>query len=255
MEPNRFMKANRKKLICELLKGIETGEASSVAVVNQTKYIQHNPQTHEGGEGLAALFKRLSKSNPRVNIVRVFEDGDYIFAHTEYDFANSNIGFEVFRFEGDQTVEHWDNIQRRQESNAFGYTMVDGETQVTDLDKTEDNRKIVSCFINDVLINHQFDTLGQYIDEKNYTEHSPRKIDELSSIITILSEQKIQYQKNHRILAEGNFVLSANEGSVNGVNTAFYDLYRISAGKIVEHWDTTEEIPTRDKWKNNNGKF
>jgi len=60
------MTSKRKKQLCALLKGIETGNTSSVAVVNQNKYIQHNPQTHEGGEGLAALFKRLSKSNPRI---------------------------------------------------------------------------------------------------------------------------------------------------------------------------------------------
>ena len=82
-----------------------------MAIVNPDKYIQHNPQTREGGEGLAALFKRLSKSSPRVNIVRVFSDGNYVFAHTEYDFSTSRIGFEVFRFEGDLTVEHWDTTE------------------------------------------------------------------------------------------------------------------------------------------------
>jgi predicted SnoaL-like aldol condensation-catalyzing enzyme len=59
------MTSKRKDQICTLLKGIETGDEASVAVVNPDKYIQHNPQTHEGGEGLAALFKRLSKSSPR----------------------------------------------------------------------------------------------------------------------------------------------------------------------------------------------
>ena len=77
------MNSKRKKQIYTLLKGIETGDAEAVAVVDEEKYIQHNPQTHEGSEGLAALFKRLSKTSPRVNLVRVFEDGDYIFAHTE----------------------------------------------------------------------------------------------------------------------------------------------------------------------------
>ena len=255
------MVSNRKKQIYALLKGIETGDASSVLVVNQSKYIQHNPQTHEGGEGLAALFKRLSKSNPRVNIVRIFEDGEYVFAHTEYDFASSNIGFEVFRFEGDQTVEHWDNIQHRQGPNASGHTMVDGPTEASDPDKTEVNREIVNSFINEVLINGQFDALEQYIDKECYTEHNPRIADDLSSLRTALSKpalnnvSAIQYEKNHRLLAEGDFVLSASEGSVNGVQTAFYDLFRISSGKIVEHWDTTEQIPPRDEWKNNNGKF
>jgi hypothetical protein len=64
-------------------------------------------------------------------------DGDYVFAHTEYDFATRRIGFEVFRFEGDLAVEHWDNIQQRQGPNPSGHTMVDGSTEVTDLDRTE----------------------------------------------------------------------------------------------------------------------
>ena len=78
------MTSKRKNQIHTLLKGIETGDALSVAVVNPDKYIQHIPQTREGGEGLAALFKRLSKTSPRVNIVRIFSDGDYVFVHTEY---------------------------------------------------------------------------------------------------------------------------------------------------------------------------
>jgi len=45
-------------------------------------------------------------TNPRVNIVRAFAGGDYVFGHTEYDFATRRIGFEVFRFEGDFAVEH-----------------------------------------------------------------------------------------------------------------------------------------------------
>lgn len=76
------MGSNKKEQICKLLKGIETGDPASVSVVNEEKYIQHNPQTHEGSEGLANLFKRLSKTSPQVNVVRVFEDGDFVFAHT-----------------------------------------------------------------------------------------------------------------------------------------------------------------------------
>ena len=43
--------------------------------------------------------------------MRVFSDGDFGFAHTEYDFSNSNVGFEIFRFEGDLAVEHWDTTE------------------------------------------------------------------------------------------------------------------------------------------------
>ena len=255
------MTSKRKKQIVALLKAIETGDAEAVTVVNEKKYIQHNPQTQEGSEGLAELFKRLSKNSPRVNIVRVFEDGDYIFAHTEYDFASSNIGFEVFRFENGQAVEHWDNIQKRLGPNTSGYSMVDGSFEITDLDKTETNRLFVQSFVNDVLINGQLDTLENFIREENYTEHNPRTTSSFSALrmafaeLTIDNSKKIKYIKTHRLLAEGNFVLCVSEGFLNGIHSAFYDLFRVEQGKIVEHWDTTESIPPRSEWKNGNGKF
>jgi predicted SnoaL-like aldol condensation-catalyzing enzyme len=255
------MTSKRKGQICTLLKGIETGDEASVAVVNPDKYIQHNPQTHEGGEGLAALFKRLAKSSPRVNIVRIFSDGDYVFAHTEYDFDTSRIGFEIFRFEDDLTVEHWDNIQPREAPNPSGHSMVDGPTEATDLDRTEYNREIVRSFVDDVLINGQLDKLEHYIDDECYTEHNPHIGDGLSALCSALFDPTpnegftIKYDRMHRILTEGNFVLTVSAGSVNGVHSSFFDLFRVAHGKLVEHWDTTEAVPPRSEWKNDNGKF
>jgi len=255
------MTTKRKQLIQKLLKGIETGDPDSVNVINPKKYIQHNPQTHEGREGLAALFKRLAESNPRVNITRIFSDGDYVFGHTEYDFSTRRIGFEVFRFEGDYTVEHWDNIQSRKGPNKSGHSMVDGATEVADLEKTETNREIVKSFIEEVMINQQFERLNAYIDEAHYIEHNPRSTDGFASLQSMLAEEltesqfRINYEHNHRILAEGNFVLSVCEGYFDRVHTAFYDLFRVADDKIVEHWDTTEAVPPLSDWNNDNGKF
>jgi len=255
------MTSNRKGQICTLLKGIETGDEASVAVVNPDKYIQHNPQTHAGGEGLAALFKRLAKSLPRVNIVRIFSDGDYVFAHTEYDFDTSRIGFEIFRFEGDLTVEHWDNIQPREGPNPSGHSMVDGPTQATGLDRTKYNREIVRSFVDEALINSQLNKLENYFDAEHFTEHNPRIGDGLPALRSALSDPasnggiSIKYDRMHRILAEGDFVLTVSEGSVNGAHSSFFDLFRVAHGKLVEHWDTTEAVPPRSEWKNDNGKF
>ncbi|MFT7560500.1 MAG: putative SnoaL-like aldol condensation-catalyzing enzyme [Flavobacteriales bacterium] len=255
------MSSKRKNQICALLKGIETGDEASVLVVNPNKYIQHNPHTHEGGEGLAALFKRISKISPRVNIVRVFSDGDYVFGHTEYDFSSSRIGFEIFRFEGDQTVEHWDNIQSRLGENLSDHSMVDGETIVTDLEKTEENRENVRTFVDTVLIGRQFQNLSRFVCSNSYTEHNPHLEDGLVSLHKALKVQaddksnSFGYNKLHKLLAEGNFVLSVCEGTIKDIPTSFYDLYRLSNGKIVEHWDTQETIPPRSDWNNDNGKF
>ncbi len=243
-----------------LLKSIETGDPGPIAVVNEAKYIQHNPQTHEGSEGLAALFQRLSKTSPRVNIVRAFEDGDFVFGHTEYDFESRRIGFEVFRFEDGQAVEHWDNIQERQGPNESGRSMVDGPTEAVDLELTESNRALVRSFVDVVLVDGHLDRLTDFIDADSYAEHNPRLTDSVSMLRSALEAKDqngrhIDYHRIHRVLAEGNFVLCVSEGNHGGAHSAFYDLFRVANGKVMEHWDTTEKIAPRSEWKNDNGKF
>ena len=252
------MTANKKDQIYKLLKGIETGDPEAVTVVNEEKYIQHNPLTREGNIGLAELFKRLSKTSPRVDIVRIFEDGDYVFAHTDYDFNVVEIGFEVFRFEDGLAVEHWDNLQHKpSEANPSGHTMIDGPTEAIDLELTEENRDLIRSFFDEVLVSRQLDKLNRYIDSENYTEHNPDMVDGLPALQELLSRNATvkRYYKQHRVLAEGSFVLSVGEGSRAGVHTSFYDLFRIAKGKIVEHWDTIEAVPPKSEWKNENGKF
>jgi predicted SnoaL-like aldol condensation-catalyzing enzyme len=57
------------------------------------------------------------------------------------------------------------------------------------------------------------------------------------------------------VLADGSFVLTVCEGSLEGTHSAFYDLFRIADGVIVEHWNTVEHVAPRSMWKNDNGKF
>ena len=243
---------SKKDLLRKLLMGIETGDAMAAAVVDEERYIQHNPQTREGGEGLADLFARLSKTNPKVTFVRVFEDGDFAFAHNEYDFGGVRVAFEVFRFEGERAVEHWDNIQRLAGPNASGRGMTDGATVISDLDKTEANRALARDFVEVVLIGRSFDKFGEYMHEA-LIQHAPDIADGVTALSTSMGNYR--YDRLHRVLAEGNFALCVCEGAKNGVHSGLYNLFRIDDGRIAENWTTVEAIPPRDQWKNDNGKF
>ena len=250
---------SKREQIQKLLKGIETGDPEAAAVVNEAKYIQHNPRTSEGSEGLDVLFARLAKTNPRVTFVRVFEDGDFAFAHNEYDFSGVEVAFEVFRFEDGKAVEHWDNIQMKQPPNSSGRGMLDGETRITDLDKTEANRELVAGFASEVLVGQKSDLLGTYVDD-GLIQHDPEFADGIVALRTKLESEAngrsgIEYLRLHRVLAEGNFVLCMSEGRKAGLHAGIYDLFRVADGMIVECWNTVSPIAPRSEWKNENGKF
>jgi predicted SnoaL-like aldol condensation-catalyzing enzyme len=250
----------RKQQVVALLKSIETGDRAPVAVINPHKYIQHNLDAADGLAGLSALLKALPPHSARVNTVRVFEDGDYVFAHTDYNFFGPKIGFDIFRFENDRIVEHWDNLQDTSGSNPSGHTMTDGPTDVQDSVKTEASKTLVRAFVDNVLVHGRLDTVAGYFDRDHYVQHNPQIGDGLSGLTAALKAMAgtgttMKYDRIHKVLGEGNFVLVVSEGSFGGVATSFFDLFRIANAKIAEHWDTIQAIPDRSAWKNDNGKF
>ena len=181
-----------------------------------------------------------------------------MFAHVDYDFNVIEVGFEVFRFEDGLVVEHWDNLQSKPDvPNPSGHTMLDGSTEVTDVEKTEENRGFIASFVEEVLLDGQVNRLDHYVDGDGYVEHNPRMADGLNALREALSGggAERRYEKLHRLLAEGNFVLAVCEGHLSGEHVSFYDLFRVSCGKIVEHWDTVDAVPPRSEWVNDNGKF
>ena len=250
----------QKQQVVALLKAIETGAAEPVAAINPTKYIQHNLAVADGLAGFGAVLQQLPKGSARVSTARVFEDGVFVMAHTEYNFFGPKIGFDIFRFENSKIVEHWDNLQETTRPNPSGHTMIDGPTQVADSGATADNKTLVRNFVTDILVNGQMDKLAGYFDGDRYVQHNPQIPDGLPGLgaaLAAMAKQGItlKYDRIHTVLGEGNFVLVVSEGHLGGRHSSFYDLFRVENGKIAEHWDTIEPIPARADWKNGNGKF
>ena len=253
--------SRQKQQVRELLKSIETGDPKPAGIINPGKYVQHNLAVGEGVAGFVEVLKALPPNSAKVNTVRVFQDGDFVFTHTDYNFFGPKIGFDLFRFEGGKIVEHWDNLQEKPKGpNPGGHTMTDGPVEARDLDKTEANKKLVRSFVEDILVNGRMEKLAAYFDGDNYVQHNPQIGDGLSGLgkaLEALAKAGVtmKYDKVHRVLGEGNFALVVSEGRFGGKHTSFYDLFRVADGKIAEHWDTIETIPPKDEHKNDNGKF
>lgn len=250
-----------KQQVVALLAAIESGAHGPVAAIDATRYKQHNLGVADGLAGFGALLRALPAGSAKVRTVRVLQDGDLVATHTEYDFFGPKIGFDIFRFENGKIVEHWDNLQETPEApNPSGRSMIDGPTEVVELERTAANKQLVTSFVDDILVHGRMAKLAGYFDGDRYVQHNPQVADGLSGLGQALAAMAkagvaMKYDRVHRVLGEGNFVLTVSEGSFAGKAVAFYDLFRVEGGKIAEHWDTIEGIPPRGEWKNDNGKF
>lgn len=256
------MTTNTEK-VTQLIESFNTGDPAPIAYINPDKYIQHNLDVADGLEGFAALMQNAPPQGFNATVHRAFADGDYVVAHTEYDFFGPLAGFDVFRFEDGQVAEHWDNFSAITPPNPSGHTQFDGATEITDLDQTKANKVVVEGFVDDILIGGKMEKLTEYISTDTYVQHNSNIADGLDGFgeafaAMAANDIEMKFERSHKVLGQGNFVLAMTEGRFGkapGEPTAFYDLFRLDEGKIVEHWDTIQSIPAKAEWKNENGKF
>ncbi len=263
IQKENIVKMSEKQKAVALVESIENGSKEPIGYVNPNKYIQHNLDVADGLSGFGDVLAHPPKGGFKADVLRSFQDGNYTFSHTKYDFFGPKAGFDIFRFEDGMIVEHWDNLSPITKPNPSDRTQFDGATDITDRDKTEANKKVVKDMIEIVLIQGKGDKVTNYISSAKYYQHNSSVADGLdgfSAAMKSFAENNMVmiYTKNHMVLGEGNFVLAVSEGNFGnapGDHVAYYDLFRLEDGLIVEHWDVIQSIPAKDKWKNNNGKF
>ncbi|MEM6327449.1 MAG: nuclear transport factor 2 family protein [Bacteroidota bacterium] len=258
--PTSLMPTQKERAVA-LLESLQTGDPAPIAYINPETYIQHNLAVGDGLAGFGAVMQNAPEGGFKARVVRAFEDGDYVVTHTEYDFFGPKVGFDVFRFEDGLIVEHWDNLADITPPNPSGRTQLDGPTEVTDLDQTEANKALVRSFVETVLIGGDTSDLTAFINPEHYHQHNSAVadgLDGLGAALQYFAENGLvmEYDQVHKILGEGNFVLAMSEGRFGaGDHVAYYDLFRLEDGRIVEHWDVIQTIPPQSEWANTNGKF
>ena len=89
----------------------------------------------------------------------------------------------------------------------------------------DNNKQIATNFVNDVLMGKAPEKITSYFDGNRYIQHNPAIANGLDGLGAAL-----------KWMAEN-------------------DIFRLKNGKIVEHWDNIQTIPTDGQWANPNGKF
>jgi predicted SnoaL-like aldol condensation-catalyzing enzyme len=259
-------KMTNKEIVGTFLGAVMNQDTATMRQLAKADYIQHNPFVPTGLEPFIGLLPVLKEHGTYAENVRMFQDGDFVFMHNIWKNAmpfgaDQMVAFDIIRVdENGKVAEHWDAMSVLVKETASGRTQTDGPTIVEDLDKTEANKALAVSLIEDVLMGKNPSKIGEYISSEEYHQHNPQIKDGLAGIVEAVEyltsqNNMFRYTQIHKVLGEGNFVLTISEGEWNGGKKhAFYDLFRMKDGKIVEHWDVIQEIPT-EGLAHNNGMF
>lgn len=256
---------SQKEKAASFLEAVNTRNVATIEELVTEDYIQHNPFLPTGRDAFVQVVTTVLEDNgTMVESVRILEDGDFVAIHNLWTNAapfgaDTVVSFDILRFdENGKIAEHWDAIQPWESQTANGNTMIDGPAIISSLDQTEANKALAVSIIEDVLMGQNPGNIANYIAE-DYIQHNPGIDNGLAGIQAAVEyltsiNNMFQYNTIHKVIGEGDFVLTISEGQWNGTSNAFYDLFRMENGKAVEHWDVIQPVPT-EGLANDNGMF
>lgn len=255
----------QKEKAASFLEAVNTRNAATIEELVTEDYIQHNPFLPTGRDAFVELVTTVLADNGTLaENMRIIEEGHFVAIHNLWINAapfgaDTVVSFDILRFdENGKIAEHWDAIQPWENQTVSGNTMIDGPTNITGLGQTEANKALAVSIVQDVLMGQNPDNITNYIAE-DYIQHNPGIDNGLAGIQAAVEylvsiDNMFQYTTIHKVIGEGNFVLTVSEGQWNGTTNAFYDLFRMENGKAVEHWDVIQPVPTTGL-ANDNGMF
>ncbi len=267
MQQSKTISMSKKETVGAFLGAVlkNDPETETMRKLANTNYIQHNPFIPTGLEPFIEMLPVLQENGTSGENIRMFQDGNYVFIHNVWKNAqpfgaDEMVSFDIIRLDDNGRVAaHWDGMTALVKETASGRSQTDGPTVAKDLDKTEENKALAKALVTDILMGENPSKISDYISAEQYHQHNPDIKDGLAGIVeavTNLTEKNnmFLYTKIHKVLGEGDFVLTVSEGTWHKKQQVFYDLFRFENGKAVEHWDVIQEIPT-EGLANTNGMF
>lgn len=243
------------------LEGIAGGRArEAVTAYTGHRYTQHSTGVGDGVEGFLEFFEPFVRRNPRrdIEIVRILEDGPWVFCNA-YQSLNDGtaewVTMDMFYTDADGLIlEHWDTISPYVAQTRSGENMVRGTTKIDQDANTVTNKALVLEYTKQVLQERGHEKIDEFVDS-DLVQHAAFIEAGRSGLKAWLSSEDAgTYDMLFHLLGQGDTVVTYGKRFARGNEIAVFDVYRVSGGKIVEHWMNEEEISPRENW-GNSGKF
>jgi SulP family sulfate permease len=206
---------------------------------------QFQDQRMSGGrDELVRLAEQFVEQHPsrHVRVVRALEDGCDVFLHVferlDHGETTRVAGIFFTTDDDDEIVGHWSVIAPCARVDQTGRTSIDGSDEVTDTNRTEENKAAVRTLLEDVASGKRAASLlsGRLVG------HGAAYQDENGWLRLVSTKQhpRLDYRRIVRLVGEGNFVAALCVARQGDVDVRALDIFRLEHGQIVEHWHEVE---------------
>lgn len=227
-------------------RAIAGGDLDFANQIIANDYQNHSPMVKPGKAGLLEALnylKQLPKPTTTAQpFMRLLAEGDYVVTNLSFELGGKpKAVVDLFRLRNGQLVEHWDATEDQPATSRNGNPMMDGPTESEDPDDTARNKSIVSEFFHAVFVDRNLDRLPNFV-ATDLVQHHPKIANGIDGLRQSLQEKTADFKVRNvlQIIGEGNFVVVHSEGTYDQKPSLSFDIFRLSNGKIVEHWSVRQ---------------
>lgn len=243
-----------------VLRAAETGDTDVIRRYVARDLIQHNVLVPDGRDALVKVMEETANLKARCVILRVFGDFDHVVIHSRIRFGDFDlVGMDVFRFEKNMIVEHWQNRVDFEPCDDAPLRAINGKREVWSYESTEDNTLNVLQALANLEKNPDREILYQYLHE-DISHHRLNIEPGAKGLVQCQNELVENGQWDgtatyHKAICEGDFVFLMSKVNIGGQDYAVFEILHWEGSKIVERWDIMEPIPEQSLWVDKTGKF
>ncbi|MBL8552133.1 MAG: nuclear transport factor 2 family protein [Hyphomonadaceae bacterium] len=242
-------------------------------------FIQHNPRIGDGLEAHRAYFDAMARNEPNgdnsrwahvFDMVLVDDDLFAVFHHTYRDAEDPGKAvIDIWRVADGRIVEHWDVIQTipktslhrngiacgigesYEAARALGDTLARPTCGRPDPNASrEETLRVIADYVAEVGRGDVRTAIERWFSA-DYKQHSPTIPDGAQGAIAYLEREfgrgrdLMPTAGPARVVAEGDLVLFHRLVTYPGASgpSANMDIFRVTNGRISEHWDLKQPVP------------
>lgn len=214
-------------------------------------YTQHNPTVANGPDALRQLVTHVRAAFPQLHITAVsaVAEGDLVILHNE---AAGQANFDIYRVENGKLIEHWDVLESAPASTVsgndpFSQLSKPGSDSAPDAVTAKD-KGVVLDYVTSLMQDHELSAIDRYV-APSVSQHDPaiaNGADALTQYYSSLLAKSPWFDVQvAQVVAEGDLVAvhAHLKDAPSDLGQAVVYLFRVEGGRIVEQWDSAENVP------------